>query len=87
MRVFVDLETETKPRFLNHEDPRAWFLTDLEKGATHEPPKPLFCTQVLCGLLWYLMQRRINALKRWMYMARLHSIIGTITVLKMPEEF
>ena len=32
MRVFVDLETEAKPRFLNHEDPRAWLLTDLERG-------------------------------------------------------
>ena len=42
MRVFVDLETEVKPRFLNHEDQRAWFLTDLEKGAIHEPPEPLF---------------------------------------------
>ena len=34
--AFVDLETEVKPRFLNHEDPRAWFLTDLEKGTIHE---------------------------------------------------
>ena len=30
MRIFVGLETEAKPRFLNHEDPRAWSLTDLE---------------------------------------------------------
>ena len=36
MRVFVDLETKAKLRFLNHEDPRAWFLTDLEKGVIHE---------------------------------------------------
>ena len=28
----MDLETEAKPRFLNHEEPRAWFLTDLENG-------------------------------------------------------
>ena len=38
----MDLETEAKPRFLNHEEakprflnheePRAWFLTDLEDG-------------------------------------------------------
>ena len=28
----MDLETETKPRFLNHEEPRAWFLNDLENG-------------------------------------------------------
>ena len=28
----MDLETEVKPRFLNHEGPRAWFLTDLENG-------------------------------------------------------
>ena len=42
MKVFVDLETEVKLKFLNHKDPRAWFLTDLEKGTNHEPPKPLF---------------------------------------------
>ena len=42
MRIFVDLETKAKPRFLNHEDPKAWFLTDLEKGTIHEPPEPLF---------------------------------------------
>ena len=52
MRVFVDLETETKPRFLNHEDPRTWSLTDLEKGAIHEPLEPLFIHKydvVHCG--------------------------------------
>ena len=32
MRLFVDLETEAKPRFLNHEEPRTWLLTDLEDG-------------------------------------------------------
>ena len=26
----MGLVTEAKPRFLNHEDPRAWSLTDLE---------------------------------------------------------
>ena len=36
MRVFVDLETNAKSRFLNHGDPRVWFLTDLEKGAIQE---------------------------------------------------
>ena len=36
--VFVDLETEVKSRFLNHEEPRMWFLTDLEQGMVHEPP-------------------------------------------------
>ena len=36
MRVFVDIETKAKQRFLNHEDPRAWFLTDLEKDVIHE---------------------------------------------------
>ena len=29
----MDLETEAKPRFLNHEDPRAWFQIDLEDGS------------------------------------------------------
>ena len=28
----MDLETKAKPRFLNHEDPREWFLTDIENG-------------------------------------------------------
>ena len=36
----MDLEIEKKPKFLNHEDPKAWFLTDLEKGMIHEPPEP-----------------------------------------------
>ena len=49
----MDLETEVKLRFLNHEDPRVWFLTDLEKGAIHEPPEPLFiykCDAVHCDI-------------------------------------
>ena len=29
----MDLETEAKPRFLYHEDLRAWFLTNLEDGS------------------------------------------------------
>ena len=29
----MDLETKAKPKFLNHEDPRVWFLTDLEHGS------------------------------------------------------
>ena len=29
----MDLETEAKPRFLNHEEPRAQLLTDLEDGS------------------------------------------------------
>ena len=62
----MDLETEAKPRFLNHEDPRAWFLTDLEKSAIHEPPElpfkpgvhqsqagaPGFLKMFLCGRLY-----------------------------------
>ena len=28
----MDLETEAKPRFLNHEGPRMWFLNGLENG-------------------------------------------------------
>ena len=28
----MDLEAEARPRFLNHEGPRAWFLTDLDNG-------------------------------------------------------
>ena len=30
MRIFMDLKTEVKLRYLKHEDPRAWSLTDLE---------------------------------------------------------
>ena len=26
----MDLETKANPRFLNHEEPRAWLLTDLD---------------------------------------------------------
>ena len=28
----MDLQTEAKPRFLNHEEPSAWFLADLDNG-------------------------------------------------------
>ena len=28
----MDLETEAKLRFLNHEEPRTWFLTNLAHG-------------------------------------------------------
>ena len=35
----MDLETEAKPRFLNHEGPRAWFLTDLDKGTVIQLPQ------------------------------------------------
>ena len=33
----MDLETKAKPRFLNHEELRAWFLTDLENGTVPLP--------------------------------------------------
>ena len=48
----MDLESNVKLRFLNHEDPRAWFLIDLEKGEIHEPPELLFICKydaVHCG--------------------------------------
>ena len=35
----MDLETEAKPRFLNHEEPRAWFLTDLDNGTVIQLPQ------------------------------------------------
>ena len=50
MRVIVDLEIEAS---WNHEDPRAWFLTDLEKGAIHKLSKPPFICNydvVHCGI-------------------------------------
>ena len=30
MKIFMGLETKAKPRFLNHKDPHAWSLTNLE---------------------------------------------------------
>ena len=51
MRVFVDLVTEEKPSFLNHEDPRAWFLTDVEQKAIHELPKPLLNTSMVQSIV------------------------------------
>ena len=35
----MDLETEAKPRFLNYEGPRAWFLTDLDNGTVIQLPQ------------------------------------------------
>ena len=35
----MDLETEAKPRFLNHEEPRAWFLPDLENSMVVQLPQ------------------------------------------------
>ena len=35
----MDLETEAKPRFLNHKEPRAWLLTDLESGTVVQLPQ------------------------------------------------
>ena len=35
----MDLETEAKLRFLNHEEPRAWFLTDLANGMVIQLPQ------------------------------------------------
>ena len=67
----MDLETEAKLRFLNHEDLRAWFLTNLEQEAIHKPPEPLFICKVWCSPLWYLIKHSINALK----MADVHDMI------------
>ena len=35
----MDLETEAKPRLLSHEEPRAWFLTDLDNGTVIQLPQ------------------------------------------------
>ena len=52
MRVFVDRETEVKPKFLNHEDSIVWFLTDLlEKGIVHEPLEPLLYTSMMRSIV------------------------------------
>ena len=39
----MDLETKAKPRFLNHEDLRAWFLI---KGCNPPATRVTFYTQV-----------------------------------------
>ena len=61
MRIFVGLETEGKPRFLNHEDPRAWSLTNLEdRSFTNfiwkccKSPKDSLLSSKLCCLLTLL---------------------------------
>ena len=36
---FMDLETEVKPRFLNYEEPRVWFLADLNNGMVIQLPQ------------------------------------------------
>ena len=51
MRVFVDLETKAKPRFLNHKDLRVWFPTDLEKGTIHELPEPLLYASMMQSIV------------------------------------
>ena len=56
MRIFVDLETKAKPRFLNHKDPRACLLTDLEQGAIQETFNRNY------GKV-HLIKRNINAFK------------------------
>ena len=43
----MDLGTGVKLGLLNHEDPRAWFLTDLEKGWIHELPEPLLYASMM----------------------------------------
>ena len=49
----MNLETEAKSNFLNHKDPRAGFLTDLEKDVIHELPELLLIHKydvVHCGI-------------------------------------
>ena len=53
----MDLETKAKPRFLNHEDLRAWFLNDLENGTAVQlsqtaKPKEYICS-VAC-VVWLM---------------------------------
>ena len=45
----MDLKTDAKPRFLNYEDPTAWFLTDLEDGSSPLSYIPLH-VQSNCGI-------------------------------------
>ena len=35
----MDLEIEARPRFLNHEELRAWFLTHLDNGTVIQLPQ------------------------------------------------
>ena len=43
----MDLETEARPRFLNHEGSRAWFLTDLENGTVVKMARLFSCPKQL----------------------------------------
>ena len=61
----MNLETEAKPRFLNHEELRAWFLTDLDNGTVIQPPqaaKPKeYIYSVACVVwLWVLENHHRN---------------------------
>ena len=47
----MDIETKAKLKFLNHEDPRARFLTVLEKGAIHESPEP----SLYASMMWSIV--------------------------------
>ena len=51
MRIFVDLETKAKPRFLNHEGSRVRFLTDLEKDVIHELPNHILYTSMMWSIV------------------------------------
>ena len=59
----MDLETEVKLRFLNHEDPRAWLLTDLAKGAIHKPSEPLLYANIMQSIVVFNTTFCTNALK------------------------
>ena len=44
----MDLETEAKLRFLNHEGPRVWFLTDLHNGTVIQLPQTAKPNDYIC---------------------------------------
>ena len=65
MRLFMDLETKAKPRFLNHEEPRACFLTDLDNGTVIQlsqtaKPKDYIYSVACVVWLWVLENHHRN---------------------------
>ena len=64
MRLFMDLESKTKPRFLYHEEPRALFLTDLENGMViqlFQTAKPEdYIYSVACVVWLWVLDVKLN---------------------------
>ena len=60
----MDLETKAKSRFLNHEEPRVWFLTDLKNGMViqlSQTAKPKdYIYSVACVVWLWVLDVKLN---------------------------